>query len=66
MAAELNELSEGKQACVPGSQMGPAASSQEAEVEYILEFVSMFISLVLIITECVFFLECMKNCLVSV
>lgn len=40
---------------MPGSQMGPVASSQEAEVESILEFVSMSISLVLFITERVFF-----------
>jgi len=55
MAAGLSELSEGKQACVPGSQMGPLASSEEAEAEYILEFMYMSTSLVLIITEHVFF-----------
>lgn len=35
--------------------MGPVASSEEAEAEYILEFMYMSTSLVLIITEHVFF-----------
>lgn len=53
MAADLKELRESRR--VPGNQMGPVACSQEAEVESILEFVSMSISLVLFITERVFF-----------